>query len=72
MGLLTCWSQRIPGLVIPIDVLQGSFMAVIVPSIRQGWRFVNHDLGMVRRLEGRSVAAEDSAKETLHGFHLLL
>src|SRR5215467_11400359 len=53
-------------------MLQGSCMSAIVSSIRQGWRFVNHDLGMVCFQHTSLVASSDGIKQTLHGFHILL
>src|SRR5260370_17486372 len=71
-GLPNSWPQRIPGPIVAIEMLKGFFMPVIVASIRQRWRFVNHDLGMVYLSHTRLVASSDSSKQTLHGFYMLL
>jgi hypothetical protein len=66
------WLQRLSGPVETIHMFKGTFMAVIVSTIGQAGRFVNHDLGMVCLQEASLVASPDGFKQTLHGFHLLL
>src|SRR5215469_11607537 len=60
------WPERVPGPVVAIEMAKGFCMPVIIASIRQRGRFVNHNLWMVCLQHTRLVTLADGGKQTLH------